>query len=44
VRALRKTGKPTLPSTIGREKKINLLLQAETLEQFIKLRQARDDF
>lgn len=35
---------PTLPSTIGREKKINLFLQAGTLEDFVKLRKARDDF
>lgn len=35
---------PTLPSTIGREKKINLFLQAATLETFVELRKARDDF
>ncbi|MEG0444202.1 MAG: hydroxyacylglutathione hydrolase C-terminal domain-containing protein, partial [Carnobacterium sp.] len=35
---------PTLPSTIGREKKINLFLQAESLEAFVELRKARDDF
>ena len=35
---------PTLPSTMGREKKINLFLQAETLEDFVALRKARDDF
>lgn len=34
----------TLPSTIGNEKRINLFLQAENLEEFIKLRKARDNF
>lgn len=36
--------KPTLPSTIGKEKEINLLMCAETLEDFIELRKARDNF
>ena len=44
VRELRTKGEPTLPTTIGREKGINLFLQAETLEDFIELRNARDDF
>lgn len=44
VRELRTKGQPTLPTTIGREKEINLFLQAETLGDFIKLRNARDDF
>ncbi|MBU5594307.1 hydroxyacylglutathione hydrolase [Amphibacillus sp. MSJ-3] len=44
VTALRKEDKSTLPSTIGREKEINLFLQAESLEDFIKRRQARDHF
>lgn len=44
VANLRAANKPTLPSTIGREKTINLLLQAETLDQFITLRKARDNF
>lgn len=44
VRGLRAKGQPTLPTTIGREKVINLFLQAETLEDFIELRNARDDF
>ncbi|SFC49361.1 hydroxyacylglutathione hydrolase [Alkalibacterium subtropicum] len=44
VERLRKEGRPTLPSTIGREKDINLFLQAETLKAFKELRQARDDF
>lgn len=44
VRELRAQGQPTLPTTIGREKEINLFLQVETLEDFIELRNARDDF
>ncbi|WP_301107208.1 hydroxyacylglutathione hydrolase [Sporosarcina sp.] len=44
VRELRAKGQPTLPTTIGMEKEINLFLQAETLEDFIELRNARDDF
>ena len=44
VRDLRAKGSPTLPTTIGREKEINLFLQAETLEDFIELRNARDIF
>lgn len=34
----------TLPSTISKEKDINLFLQAESLEQFRELRLKRDDF
>lgn len=44
VKARLEDNQPTLPSTIGREKEINLLLQAETLEEFKRLRLARDDF
>ena len=44
VQGMRAKGQPTLPSTIGREKEINLFLQAETLEDFIELRNARDNF
>lgn len=44
VRELRAKEQPTLPTTIGREKEINLFLQAETLEDFIELRNARDHF
>ncbi|MBM6615858.1 hydroxyacylglutathione hydrolase [Desemzia sp. RIT804] len=44
VNNLRAKEVPTLPSTIGREKKINLFLQADTLEEFIELRKARDNF
>lgn len=42
--AVRARDLPTLPSTIGKEKAINLFLQAETLKAFIDLRQARDKF
>ena len=44
VRGWRAKGEPTLPTTIGREKEINLFLQVETLKDFIELRNARDDF
>ncbi|UJF15997.1 hydroxyacylglutathione hydrolase [Jeotgalibaca sp. MA1X17-3] len=44
VDELRKKGKSTLPTTIGKEKKINLFLQADDLEGFVKLRKARDVF
>ena len=44
VRELRAKGQPTLPTTLGREKEINLFLQVDTLEDFIELRNARDDF
>ncbi|OJF97156.1 hydroxyacylglutathione hydrolase [Alkalibacterium sp. 20] len=44
VNQMRAEGHPTLPSTIGKEKSINLFLQAETLEDFIHLRKARDNF
>lgn len=35
---------PTLPSSIGKEKEINLFMQADTLEEFTELRKARDTF
>ncbi len=35
---------PTLPSTISKEKDINLLLQADTVEAFKALRLKRDEF
>lgn len=44
VNEMRAKGKPTLPTTIGREKKINLFLQAEKMEDFKELRNARDEF
>jgi len=44
IRNLRAENYPTLPSTMGKEKEINLFLQAKTLEDFIELRQTRDYF
>ena len=44
VEILRQEDLPTLPSTIAREKEINLLLQADSLDRFTELRKARDDF
>lgn len=44
VEALRASDKPTLPSTIEKEKDINLFLQAESLDTFIELRNQRDNF
>ncbi|MER2063361.1 MAG: hydroxyacylglutathione hydrolase [Alkalibacterium sp.] len=44
VKALRSEGRPTLPSTIGDEKEINVFMRAETLDRFKELRDARDDF
>lgn len=44
VNHLRSEGIPTLPTTIGKEKEINLFMQAETVEKFIELRSARDNF
>lgn len=41
---LRARDLPTLPSTIGKEKDINLFLQAESLEEMTALRNKRDDF
>lgn len=35
---------PTLPSTIGQEKQINVFLRAETLDEFKALRDKRDNF
>lgn len=50
LRALKQTketlsqGEPTLPTTVGNEREINVFLQADNLEGFIKLRNARDIF
>lgn len=44
AQALRAENRPTLPTTLALEKKINPFLQAETLEKFIQLRQAKDIF
>ncbi|WP_407390563.1 hydroxyacylglutathione hydrolase [Carnobacterium jeotgali] len=44
VTNLRAHNLPSLPSTIGKEKNINLFLQANKLQDFIALRNARDNF
>lgn len=44
VKDLLGENKPSLPSTIGREKEINLFMQAENLDKFIELRKERDEF
>ncbi|MBV7387575.1 hydroxyacylglutathione hydrolase [Pasteurellaceae bacterium TAE3-ERU1] len=44
VEALRKAGKPSLPTTLKAEREINPFLQAQTLEEFTRLRQAKDNF
>ncbi|UUX33600.1 hydroxyacylglutathione hydrolase [Fundicoccus culcitae] len=41
---LTSTGFPSLPTTIGFERLINLFMQADTVEAFKKLRLARDKF
>lgn len=44
VKSLRQEGIPTLPSTIGKEKQINVFLQSDQLDTFKQLRDKRDDF
>lgn len=44
ARLLTSQGIPTLPTTIGREKKVNLFLRANTLDEFKELRDKRDEF
>lgn len=44
VRALRAEDQPSLPTTLALEKQINPFLQAKTLEEFIRLRKAKDHF
>lgn len=44
VSLLRMQDIPTLPSTIGQEKEINVFLQADTLADFKALRDKRDNF
>ncbi|MBE2896136.1 hydroxyacylglutathione hydrolase [Pasteurellaceae bacterium HPA106] len=44
VEKLRAQGKPSLPSTLAQERKINPFLQAQTVAQFTQLRQAKDNF
>lgn len=44
VVALRDAGEPSLPSTVGREREVNLFLRAESVEEFKSLRDIRDGF
>lgn len=44
TKAIVARGKPSLPSTIGIEKRINVLLMAEDVETFTRLRTLRDNF
>ena len=44
VRAMREKDQVTLPSTIGREKEVNLFMQAEDVQAFKALRDQRDNF
>lgn len=44
VKDLLADNQPTLPSTIQKEKEINLFLQADSLERFKELRDERDEF
>ncbi|MDY3902600.1 hydroxyacylglutathione hydrolase C-terminal domain-containing protein, partial [Peptoniphilus sp.] len=44
VKKLREENKITLPSTIGKEKKINPFLLARNLEEFIIFRNKKDNF
>lgn len=44
VAMLRAKNRPSLPTTIEKEKRINPFLQAETLDEFIRLRKQKDQF
>ena len=44
VKALRSEGKPTLPSTIGLEKKTNVFMRTNSPEEFASLRHKKDVF
>ncbi|MGH1375771.1 MAG: hydroxyacylglutathione hydrolase [Alphaproteobacteria bacterium] len=44
VKALRKEGKPTLPTSIGLEKQTNIFMQAKSAEEFAALRKKKDNF
>lgn len=41
---MRRAAKPTIPSTIGLEKKTNVFLRADGVKQFAALRAAKDEF
>lgn len=42
--ALREAGRPTVPTPLGREKRLNPFLRAETAADFAAIRAAKDDF
>lgn len=44
VKALREQGKPTIPTTLGLEKKTNVFMKAKSAEEFAALRQKKDNF
>lgn len=44
VQTLRGQNKPSLPTTLGLERQINPFLQAQSLEEFIRLRKMKDSF
>lgn len=44
VKSLRAKNLPTLPSTIGLEKKTNIFMRAKTAEEFAKFRQLKNSF
>jgi hydroxyacylglutathione hydrolase len=44
VEALRKAGQPTLPTTLGLEKRTNVFLRAGSAERFAILREQKNNF
>ena len=44
ITALKENGRPSLPISLKAEKAINIFLQAETVEDFAPLREARNHF
>lgn len=44
ITILRESGKPTIPTTLGTEKKTNVFLKAKTPEEFAHLRELRNNF
>lgn len=44
ITALKENGRPSLPISLKAEKAINIFLQAETVQEFARLREARNQF
>ncbi len=44
VKELRANGKPTIPTTIGLERKTNIFMKAKSAEEFAALRKLKDQF